>query len=66
MNRLLTLAVCALVFAVGAALPPPPATKVEPEDALLEALLLIDEKYVTKPQVPQYRGMAGQGLLRIA
>ena len=66
MNRLLTLAVCALVFAVGAALPPPPATKVEPEDALLEALLLIDEKYVTKPQVSQYRGMAGQGLLRIA
>jgi len=36
-----------------------------PEDALLEALLLIDEKYVTIPTVPQYRGMAGQGLLRI-
>ncbi len=36
------------------------------EDPLLEALLLIDEKYVAKPQVPQYRGMAGQGLLRIA
>jgi len=30
------------------------------------ALLLIDEKYVTKPQVAQYRGMVGQGLLRIA
>jgi carboxyl-terminal processing protease len=32
---------------------------------LLEALLLIDEKYVTKPQIAQYRGMIGQGFLRI-
>ncbi len=45
---------------------PSSTTKAESEDPLLEALLLIDEKYVTKPQVPQYRGMAGQGLLRIA
>jgi hypothetical protein len=37
----------------------------ESEDPLLEALLLIDEKYVTKPQTAQYRGMVGQGLLRI-
>ena len=38
---------------------------VEPDDPLLEALLLIDEKYVTKPQIAQYRGMVGQGFLRI-
>ena len=45
---------------------PPPATKVESDDPLLEALLLIDEKYVTKPQIAQYRGMVGQGFLRIS
>jgi len=51
--------------ALGAG-PPPATMTAAPEDPLLEALLLIDEKYVVKPQVPQYRGMAGQGLLRIA
>ena len=38
----------------------------EPDDPLMVALLLIDEKYVTKPEIAQYRGMVGQGLLRIA
>jgi carboxyl-terminal processing protease len=62
MSRGLATAVCLLVFAVGAG----GALGAAPEDPLLEALLLIDEKYVVKPQIPQYRGMAGQGLLRIA
>ena len=56
----------AFVFAMILVGLPPATTKAETEDPLLEALLLIDEKYVTKPQVAQYRGMAGQGLLRIA
>ena len=67
MNRNLTptlfVVILAMVGAGGASAGPPPATM---DDPLLEALLLIDEKYVVKPQVAQYRGMAGQGLLRIA
>ncbi|HEV8244100.1 MAG TPA: S41 family peptidase, partial [Nitrospirales bacterium] len=43
----------------------PASTTMVPDDPLLEALLLIDEKYVTKPQIAQYRGMVGQGFLRI-
>jgi len=74
MSRALALAAWTLVFVVGVvalALPnatgdgPPPAVKAEQDDPLLEALLLIDEKYVAKPQIAQYRGMVGQGLLRI-
>ncbi len=73
MSRWLALTGYALIAAVvtvppagagGAPLAGPPSTAME--DPLLEALLLIDEKYVVKPQSPQYRGMAGQGLLRIA
>ncbi|TAL12614.1 MAG: S41 family peptidase [Nitrospirae bacterium] len=45
---------------------PPPAKMAESDDPLMVALLLIDEKYVAKPQLAQYRGMVGQGLLRIA
>jgi len=33
---------------------------------LMEALLLIEDTYVTKPHAPEYRGMVGQGMLRIA
>ena len=67
MNRSLALAACALAFVVaGASLVVAASAKGEPEDPLLEAILLIDEKYVTKPQIAQYRGMVGQGLLRIA
>ncbi len=67
MSKAGALAAWALILAVAAAPPVLAASaKGEPEDPLLEALLLIDEKYVVKPQIPQYRGMAGQGLLRIA
>ncbi len=65
MNRTLALATWTLVLAVGVAALLPPATKAEPDDPLLEALLLIEEKYVVKPQAVHYRGMVGQGLLRI-
>lgn len=67
MSKGSALAGWALILAVAAAVPACAASpKGAPEDPLLEALLLIDEKYVVKPQVAQYRGMAGQGLLRIA
>jgi carboxyl-terminal processing protease len=66
MNKCIVLLALMLSFAVATASPAPAApAKAEPADPLMEALLLIDEKYVTKPQVPQYRGMAGQGLLRV-
>lgn len=34
-------------------------------DALMEALLLIEDNYVVQPRAPEYRGMVGQGFLRL-
>lgn len=63
-DRLLCAAV--LVLAVWMASAASAATKAEQGDPLMEALLLIEDVYVTKPQAPEYRGMVGQGFLRIA
>ena len=56
-----------LALALGAAsVAAASSAKAESSDPLIEALLLIEDNYVTKPQAPEYRGMVGQGLLRIA
>ncbi len=64
MNKVIAGALLVIVSVGGAPLWAglPPTS----EDPLLEALLLIDEKYVSKIETVQYRGMVGQGLLRIA
>ncbi len=67
MNKTFTSLAALLVLAVGwVSVAAASATKTQSGDPLMEALLLIEDVYVTKPQAPEYRGMVGQGLLRIA
>lgn len=65
-KRALFLTVFVIVLSGQASVEFSPAATESSGDPLMDALLLIEDNYVVQPRAPEYRGMVGQGFLRLS